>query len=360
MVASPVANAYAEVHAAKNRVELLLERLGRTAGEESSEPFGEYLERWLLLQQLRLAPSTHRAYRMTVDAYILPRLGDRPLRELSTRELNDVFIELARCGGQGGRSLAASTVRYVHRLIHKALEDAVREGALVINVATRSSPPRRDVEGRKIRNPPSFWSAEQLAEFFDAISGHHLEYLLYVMATTGVRRGEALGMRWSDVDIKRSALHLRRALTRAPDGALELGELKTCTPRRVVMPASTLCIVKLQRERQRLWQLCAGDAWDNNLDLVFTERDGAHLTPQRITHQFRRLVRRTALPTIRLHDLRHSHATILLEAGVSLHVVSKRLGHSTTFMTQSAYAHVGANEDYHVAAQFDDLLGRRL
>lgn len=165
-----------------------------------------------------------------------------------------------------------------------------------------------------------------------------------------------LGLRWSDVDIKRSALHLRRALTRALDGALELGSLKTCTPRRVIMPDSTLRVVRLQRERQRLWELCAGDAWENDLDLVFTERDGAHLTPQGVSHQFRRLVRRTSLPTIRLHDLRHSHATVLLEAGVSLHVVSKRLGHSTTFMTQSAYAHVGVNEDYNVAAQLDRLL----
>jgi len=295
MVAGPVANVYAEVHAAKNRVELLLERLGRTSGEESDEPFGEYLERWLDLQQLRLATSTHRTYRMAVDNYIVPRLGERPLRELSTRELNDVFIELARSGGRGGRSLAAKTVHYVHRVIHKALEDAVRDGALIVNVATRSSPPRRDVHGRATRHPPKYWSAEQLAEFFDAIDGHQLEYLLYVMATTGIRRGEALGLRWTDVDMKRSALHLRYALTRAPDGSMDLGPLKTGTPRRVVMPASTLRVVKLQRQRQLLWQLCADDTWDNDLDLVFTERDGAHLTPQRVTHQFRRLVRRTPL-----------------------------------------------------------------
>lgn len=108
---------------------------------------------------------------MAVDRYIVPCLGDRPLREPSTRELNDVFIELAKGGGRGGRSLAATTVHHVRRVIHKALEDAVREGALIVNVATRSSPPRRDVQGRKARYPPKYWAAEQLAEFLARIEG---------------------------------------------------------------------------------------------------------------------------------------------------------------------------------------------
>ncbi|HSK90069.1 MAG TPA: site-specific integrase, partial [Euzebyales bacterium] len=169
------------------------------------------------------------------------------------------------------------------------------------------------------------------------------------------RRGELLGLRWSDIDDDGQQVGVRSSLA-IVGGRPQLKTTKTTHVRRIHLDARTAAAVQRQRAVQDAARRSAGTQWRNELDLVFTEELGAPLVPQRTTHRFRRLVRRLDVPTIRLHDLRHTHATLLLQAGVPVKVVSERLGHASITITMDVYAHVLPAMDRDAADRYGALL----
>jgi len=182
------------------------------------------------------------------------------------------------------------------------------------------------------------WTKEQLKKFLESVAEERLSPLWHTIAMTGMRRGEAIGLRWSDVDLENGRLSVRRALI--PSGReVIVSEPKTIKGRRVIaIDPGTIEVLKGQAARQLDEQKEWDDAWVET-GLVFTQENGAALDPETVTRYFRQAVKRSMLPAIRLHDLRHTHATLALQAGIHPKVVSERLGHATISITLDTYSH---------------------
>ena len=311
---------------------------------------GEYLSSWLQLQRSQVQPSTWESYRVYVVRHLVPALGDTPLEKLTAAQLSVFYAELQQRGRcRGGGPLALRTVQYCHGVIHKALADAVRLDVLDRNVAEKATLPKIDIRGSGVREI-NCWTAEELRCFLDHTRNSPLHSLWLTAATTGLRRGELLGLRWDDVDFTNQSLTVRRALS-VVKGAAQLKQPKTSRCRTLRLDAVTCEVLERRRAQQLRLQATARD-WRNNWNLVYTDDAGCHLDPMRITHAFRVVVRHAPVPRIRLHDLRHTHATLLLQAGVPVKVVSERLGHAQISLTLDIYAHVLPAMDADAAARF--------
>lgn len=232
------------------------------------------------------------------------------------------------------RELSPKTVSNTHGVLRRALDDAVRTGLLGHNPAKAARPPR-------VTRPEfSTWSTAELRTFLKATRGDPLYPLWVLLASTGMRRGEALGLRWSDVDLAHRRLSITQ--TRTSAGAQEIiGTTKTQRSRRVVhVDEGTASVLREHRTRQLEEQLAHGDVYDGSHDLLFRNKIGRPLAVDLPTRAFKVAVNRTGLPMIRLHDLRHTWATRALEAGVSPRVVADQLGHATVTITLDVYSHV--------------------
>jgi integrase len=284
-------------------------------------------------QQHRLRPKTMHSYKLAV-ARIRSRLGRVPVQAHTPLQLERFYADLMREGGSRGQPLSSKTVRNSHVVLRKALADAERLGLVSRNPAASARPPSSS------RRELATWSSEDLRELFTAIRGERIYPALVVVATTGMRRSEVLGLRWRDVDLDAAQVSVVQTLT-AVNGEPVIGPTKTShSRRRVYLDPQTVNVLREHRRRQREERLVAGQAWHGSTDLVFRDEAGGLVHPDWLTREFRRLVIASGLPSIRLHDLRHTYATLALKAGVHPKVVSDRLGHATVGITVDLYSHV--------------------
>jgi len=332
----------------------------RHDGEDTTSDrstLGAYLtERWLPLQESRLRPRTYRSYQSVVELYVVPRIGRIKLGKLQAADLDGLCVDLLRDGnrrGKAGGGLSPASVRYVHRVLRKALGDAQRKGIVTRNVSTQADPPAPSADGE----PPGIqvWEADELRRFLDATVDHRHHTLFTIAAKTGMRRGELLGLRWHDIDVERSTITIRRALA-VVGWTLHFADVKTRTARRTIDISGT-ALDALRRRRESLEK----DAADAGADfdpkgLVFARPDGDPIHPGYVTRTFDRLVAKHGLTRIRFHDLRHTHATLLLKAAVPVKVVSERLGHASPGFTLNVYQHVLPGMQAEAALVFDRLL----
>ena len=294
---------------------------------------GEYLARWLEVQRSQLEPSTWTSYRRRIARYLEPSLGELRLQELRVQHLNELYAQLKARGGAQGQPLSVASVRRLHGVLHKALNDAAKQDVVAHNVASRATLPKREVHlDAPARGHVAAWTSEELRTFLTLIEGHRFESAFVLAASTGMRRGEVAGLLWDDVDLDAQTLHVRHGLGVA-DGRLYHKLTKTNRPRSISIDVRTAAALRTQRRVQAEQRLAAGAAWADELGLAFTRDDGRPLHPMHLTDAFRKLVPAPGLPRIRLHDLRHTHATLLLQAGVPVKVVADRLGHADVSMT---------------------------
>ena len=295
----------------------------------------EYLQKeWLPAIEHTIRPTTYRSYVQHVDCHIVPHIGSVRLEKLSGATINALYAKLAVSGKRDGKKgLSALSIRHVHAVLHRALKDAVRWGRLSRNPIEAADPPRVNGSAREMKT----WSAEQLAAFLAATRDDRLHALWHLLALTGMRRGEALGLQWDDIDFEAASLSVRRALI--PNGReVVMSEPKTARGRRVVaLDPGTVAVLKGQAARQLKEQAQARSWSDTNL--LFTREDGEALHPEVVSRFFRQAVKKAMLPAIRLHDLRHTHATLALRAGIHPKVVSERLGHASVSITLDTYSH---------------------
>jgi integrase len=237
-------------------------------------------------------------------------------------------------------------------IVRKALADALRKGSVTRNVADLADPPKPSA-GRKAA--VHAWTPAQLRQFLDEIASHRLYPAVYLAANTGMRRGEVLGLRWKDVDLDRCRLSVQQALVNIAY-ELEFADVKTQTSRRTIdLDERTIAVLRAWRKKQLEERLLVGRR-DDEAGLVFTQPDGSPVHPDYFSQVFERHVSKSQLPRIRLHDLRHTHATILLQAGVPVKVVSERLGHSSPAFTMSVYQHVLPGMQADAAATFSEVV----
>ena len=291
-----------------------------------------YLRReWLPGVEMELAPTTAALYRTIVDAYIVPKIGGARLDSLSAADLTSMYRELLAGGGRGGRPLAAKTVRHVHTTLRKALADAVGAKRLSWNPAAAAKAPK--VERTK---EPITWSADQVATFLDYVRGDRLEALWVLAATTGLRRGELLGLRWSDIG--EAELSVRQVYV-AYRKLHAFKAPKTEASRRTIpLAPRAMAVLKAHHAQQASEKLGAGPAYEDK-DLVFADEIGDPHSPDMISSSFRSLVKAAGLPRLTPHGLRHSFATIGLDSGADVLDVAAMLGHSSPTITQAIYQH---------------------
>jgi integrase len=321
-----------EAQAALNKV--LVAVAERSYVAPSKETLEQFLsDKWLPAIEATVRLTTYRSYVQHVSWHIVPHLGAVPLQTLSGAQINALYGKLASRGRRGGKSgLSALTIRHVHAVLHRALKDAVRWGVLARNPIEAADPPRI-ASSREMKT----WTAEQLEAFLAFTADDRLHALWQLLAMTGVRRGEACGLRWCDCDLERGRIAIRRALVPIAHTVL-VSEPKTARGKRsIALDERTVAVLKAHAARQLTERQCAKD-WTES-GLVFTRSDGRALPPNSVSRWFARAVKQAKQPDIRLHDLRHSHATLALRAGIHPKVVSERLGHATVAITLDTYSH---------------------
>jgi integrase len=296
-----------------------------SAGYASGETTGAYLAQWIEAIRPRLRPATHREYARHVRGYLAP-LADVPLTALTPGHVERLLAAMLSA------DLSPMTAAHARATLRRALHDAERDGLVSRNVAGLARPPRVT---RKEMHP---LNAAEVRGLIDATHKDELGPLWALAVGSGLRLGELLGLTWQDIDP--AQLVVRRAMARAHDGGWELAEPKTSRSRRTVMlPAVAREALDRRRARQEADRQAAGTAWQDRAGMVFTDTVGRPLRPPDVSDEWRRTRRRHGL-TVRLHDLRHTFASLLLGAGAPLKVVSDALGHSTIAITADTYAHV--------------------
>jgi integrase len=324
--------------------------------EPSRRQLGAYGED--VIDGLRIGPQTRASYRKNWRLHVMPYPVARlPLAQLTGTRLTSHYRTLEKSGRKdhrAGEGLSARTVRYLHTIIHGVLSQAVRDDLLARNPADAATPPT----AREAKAPEMHpWTAGQLAAFLAWAQGKSPQFVLWhVLAMTGMRRGEALALRWRDIDLDAGTVSVRRSAGMVRNagesaGVVE-GDTKSGKPRVVDLDAATVAVLRTYRKDR-----------GSPASLAFGTIEGAHRNPEHVSRQFARDVTRCrtalggeALPVIRLHDLRHTHATILLLAREPVHVVSQRLGHASPVVTWTIYAHVMPGNQREAADLFARLI----
>jgi integrase len=322
--------------------------------ERAGSRLGAYLDDWLERRRSQLRPTTHHSYRQVIRCYLWPALGEQRLQAVDRRMLELAYAGLLARGGRGGKPLAAKTVQYCHGVLRRAVEDALLDGLIAANPARTARPPRHDPGDDEFDDDLQVWTGEQAAAFLAFIDDQPLRALWHLALGTGACRGELLGLRWVDVDLEAAEVRIRRSLSMI-DGVPRLLGTKTSRARTLSIGVSVVDALREHRaleERRRV----QAPSWQDRWGLVFTGDDGGPIDPFRISREFRALVCAAPVPVIRLHDLRHCNASLLLFAGVPIKVVSERLGHTTIAMTMDVYGHVLPAMDADAATRLDDLL----
>ena len=307
----------------------------------SKKSLGEFLEEWLATVRPTVRASTWSSYCAEIRKHVLPHLGATRLQAIGPGDLNSLYAQLLTSGRQDGKGgLSARTVRYIHTILRRALETAVRWNLIPRNPASIADPPRASGRQHEMRT----WSAEQVRTFLESTSEERLHAAWVLLATTGMRRGEVLGLRWSDVDFEHRRVSVNRSLI-SVDYEIRFESPKTARSRRsVALDSGTVTRLREHRRTQIEERLALGTGFDHD-GLLFCQPDGLPVHPDRFMKLFQRTVSKAGLPRIRLHDLRHTFATLALEAGVHPKVVSDRLGHSSIAITLDTYSHVAPSLD---------------
>jgi integrase len=324
----------------------------RTYVTPARTTFGSYLlDTWLPAQEQRLRNSTFADYRRRIEQHIVPALGHVHLQELDARHLDKLYADLLKRGARDGRALAPKTVRNIHVVIRKALADATRKRLVTRNVALDADPPKIPGPGER---EMATWTPEELRLFLDAIAHHRLAAAYVLAASTGMRRGEVLGVRWSDIDLDNGTVAIRQTIV-SVSYEVQVSEPKTARGRRIIsLDPATVAVLRWHAEAQGRERETSGDFEDH--DLVFARPDGRPIHPDHFSQLFDRTVARLKLRRVRLHDLRHTYATLALRAGVDAKTVSARLGHATVAFTLDVYTKAVPQLDREAADKIAGLI----
>jgi len=300
---------------------------------------GEYLDRWIDAHSVSLKPSTTESYRANIDRYLKPTVGREPLQSLSPSRLSIIFKQLYERGGRDGRPLSPRTVEFARAVLRRAMQDALLDRLIEVNPVIGTKRPRVGKPGH------ATWTGGQLQAYLSHVGETTRWSPLWTLgAATGMRRGELMALRWEDVDLDACMVHVEHSVT------YQGRKRTTATPknhdrRDVAIDPRTVTALRAWRTRQAGERLAWGMAYRDVEGLLFTWEDGTPVHPDYASKTFIKSQKGSEVPRLTLHELRHSHATILLRAGVPVHVVAKRLGHKDPAVTLNVYAHAIPDDD---------------
>lgn len=297
---------------------------------------GEWLITWLNeYSKPKVRITTWESYESVSRVHIIPKIGHILLQKLRPEDLQRFYNERIKSGrvkGSGG--LSNTTVYYMDAVLNQALKQAVKNGLVIRNVAELVEPPK------KAKHDITPLTVDQVKLFLEKSKNHRFYPAFLLEAYTGLRRGELLGLRWQDVDLSQKTISIRKSLTRTKTAGIRIDEPKTKASRRQIpLTSEVVEVLKSLRLSQIEEKLMAGPAYINN-DFVFCSPLGRPIDPRYFGRQFTKILKEAGLPIITFHDMRHTHATLLLQLGENPKIVQTRLGHTTVRMTLDTYSHI--------------------
>jgi integrase len=306
-----------------------------------------YLTRWLKGEKSRVKPSTYMSREGHVRLYLVPHLGTHILKMLQPSHVEHMMNRMVRDG------LSPRTANHARVTLRLALKDAERDGLVTRNAAALARPPRVE------RKEMTVLSADETRVLLDLTKGTRYGSLWALLATTGLRLGEALALTWDDIDIQAAQLRVTKNYSKVGRGEWAIADPKTKRSRRTVPLAPQLADALLELQaRQAQERQAAGELWADD-DAVFADEYGRRYEPTAVSAPFKRALKEAGLAeTLRVHDLRHGFATQLLREGVPLVHISKLLGHSTLAITADLYTHLDGDDTNGAGEIMGRLLGR--
>ncbi len=306
----------------------------------------KFMKEWLISIEPALRYNTIKQYTQITHQYILPTLGNYQLRDIRPEHIQRLYNTMVK-NGYGLR-----TVQLVHSVFHRAFVHAVKLGSLARNPDDATTPPKP--QHKEMR----FLDENQAQQFLIvAKTQNDRFYTLYYLAiATGMRQGELLGLKWADLDREKGELQVQRQLTKKKGGGFELTTPKTRAGiRRINLGQNTLKVLQEHRQAQFLEMQAAGIYWQDQ-DLMFPSKIGTPMDRSNMRWFFKGLLKSAGLPNIRFHDLRHTAASLMLNNGIPLIIVSRRLGHAQPSITLDVYGHLIPGKQQEAALLMDELL----
>ena len=315
----------------------------------SRTTLADFLTVWVEGMRTEVQITAWISYKQMVEQYIVPHLGSKRSVELAPIHIKPWHAALLDHGGKNGRPLSSRTVQLGHRVLHRAMADAVRWNLISFNPLTGVRAPRA------VGAEMTAWTAEQSVAFLTAVADERLIALWTLAMHTGMRRGELAGLRWKDIDLAGCTLTVAQQRTTANYEVVAI-KPKGKSQRQLQLADSTVAVLTEHRKRQRLERVAVGPAWTDT-GYVFVDELGQPYHPQSIYAMFIRACKRADVPAIRLHDLRHTMATLSLQAGVHPKIVQEQLGHSSINVTLDIYSHVPQVVKRDAASKIAGLFG---
>jgi integrase len=304
----------------------------------------EFIETWLDGKELSRRPHTVSAYRALVRQHILPHLGGMHLQDIQPAHLKQLYL-FKKEEGRGAR-----TVQVIHMVMHAVLKQAVKEGILGRNPADAVDRPKVEVTERKIL------TEEQAQHLIIATTGTRYGTLIYLALMTGMREGELLGLKWSDVDWTKGQLHVQRQLqVMKVDGSVMVPPKTKAGRRHIKLGQGTLERLALHRKQQELQKEERGARWEEN-DLIFPNTLGKPMSSRNMYDDYKCLLSENGLPDINFHALRHTSLSFLLDMGTPVNTVQQRAGHSKASVTTDTYGHSLGHSEIEAAERIEELL----
>lgn len=318
-----------------------------TLASGPKEKVGDYLTRWLDIHKVTLRIGTYKRYQDILDKDLIPALGHLTLQKLSAQHIQALYAQKIKAG------LSPRTLKTIHAVLRRALNQAVRWRLIPRNVCADVSIPR--ISKRKMQS----LSMEQAKKLLEVSKGSELKVFITLALMTGMRRGELLALRWSNVDFTMGSLSIDRSVGYITGYGFVEDDPKTLSGNRAIpLPRLVMDLLQQHHIDQLEVRSKAGANWQDN-NLVFSTRRGKYFSITLLYRQFNNVLKEAELPHMRLHDLRHSAATILLALGVHPKIVQERLGHSQISMTMDTYSHVLPSMQQEATGRLDTLFGEQ-
>lgn len=321
------------------------ESKGLDVAKSGQYTVGQWMDIWFEnYAKIRVRPSSHATYKGYIENHIKPHIGSIPLEKLTTLQVQNLYKKLLN-GGRVERTESASqpkglsvkTVRNIHQVLSSAIDFAKSQKLIAVNPTEGCALPK--LEHREMKT----LTADQLAVFLQKAKRSGVYEMYYLELATGLRRGELLGLKWEDVDLDNSVLHIRRQIARI-NGEVVEAPLKTKNSYRTLsIGADAVEILREQKQK-------------TNSEYMFPSPTGGPISPDSVLNMLHRVLKRAGLPKVRFHDLRHTFATLALQNGVDVKTVSGMLGHYSAGFTLDTYAHVTTQAQREAARTMDNIL----
>lgn len=305
--------------------------------EPSSITLKEYLESWIESYKINIAPNTERGYRVNIK-HICNILGNKPLQKIIPADIEAAYANLEQ-------TLSGTSVLYIHRTLSRALKQAEKQRLINRNPCDFVETPKKNKSFEA-----KFVHPDDIGKYLDAFKGHYLYTAICLAMFCGLRRGEVLGLQWSDIDWKNKIIHVRHNMTDDKLTAPKSGKART-----VPLTDAMAKILKEQRKRQQFFMEKFWDEYHRS-DFVVTYDDGTLIKPRALSKNFTAVLKKAGLKPVRFHDLRHTAASLMIHEGVELKTVSEILGHSSITITADIYGHIVEEKKKEAAQKLDKYI----